>query len=146
MQTGMKFIFKGGTSLMLLLEHPLRLSTDIDIIVDPGTDVDRYIEAAGNIFPFLRREEDFRIGKNNIVVSGGAWKGPDIMFDSFCSEIRKVYPDAVIRRPVFEPVVGNVILRLIYEGRRKEDFWDVLKEKFSDYLYMNNNNDYYRLS
>ena len=86
------------------------------------------------------------IGKNNIVVSGGAWKGPDIMFDSFCSEIRKVYPDAVIRRPVFEPVVGNVILRLIYEGRRKEDFWDVLKEKFSDYLYMNNNNDYYRLS
>ena len=65
-KVGMKFIFKGGTSLMLLLEHPLRLSTDIDIIVDPGTDVDRYIEAAGNIFPFLRREEDFRIGKNNI--------------------------------------------------------------------------------
>ena len=30
---GMPFVFKGGTSLMLLLEHPLRLSTDIDIIV-----------------------------------------------------------------------------------------------------------------
>ena len=27
----MPFIFKGGTSLMLLLEHPRRLSTDIDI-------------------------------------------------------------------------------------------------------------------
>ena len=29
----MPFIFKGGTSLMLLLEHPRRLSTDVDIIV-----------------------------------------------------------------------------------------------------------------
>lgn len=30
------FCFKGGTSLMLLLDHPRRLSTDIDIIVEPG--------------------------------------------------------------------------------------------------------------
>ena len=30
---GMPFIFKGGTSLMLMLENPRRLSTDIDIIV-----------------------------------------------------------------------------------------------------------------
>ena len=39
-KVGMKFTFKGGTSLMLLLDHPIRLSTDIDIIVDPGTDVE----------------------------------------------------------------------------------------------------------
>ena len=32
---GMPFIFKGGTSLLLLLEQPRRLSTDIDIIVEP---------------------------------------------------------------------------------------------------------------
>ena len=38
-RVGMPFIFKGGTCLMLLLEHPQRLSTDIDIIVEPGTDV-----------------------------------------------------------------------------------------------------------
>ena len=31
------FIFKGGTCLMLLLKEPKRLSTDIDIIVDPNT-------------------------------------------------------------------------------------------------------------
>ena len=30
-RVGMPFIFKGGTSLMLILDHPLRLSTDIDI-------------------------------------------------------------------------------------------------------------------
>lgn len=65
-KVGMKFTFKGGSSMMLLLDHPVRLSTDIDIIVDPGTDVDGYIGAAGKIFPFLRKEEDFRRGRNNI--------------------------------------------------------------------------------
>lgn len=39
----MPFIFKGGTCLILLLKHPMRLSTDIDIIVEPDTDVDTYI-------------------------------------------------------------------------------------------------------
>lgn len=29
-RVGMSFIFKGGTSLMLLLSRPMRLSTDID--------------------------------------------------------------------------------------------------------------------
>ena len=36
---GMKFTFKGGTSLLLLLPNPKRLSTDIDSVVDPDTDV-----------------------------------------------------------------------------------------------------------
>ena len=62
----MPFVFKGGTCLMLLLEHPQRLSTDIDIIVEPGTDVEEYIEKAATIFPFVRYEEQRRIGKNNI--------------------------------------------------------------------------------
>ncbi len=48
----MPFIFKGGTSLLVLLDEPRRLSTDIDIIVDRGTDIDAYIEKAGKIFPF----------------------------------------------------------------------------------------------
>ena len=44
------FIFKGGTSLLLLLDKPMRLSTDIDIIVEPGTEVDVYLEKAAKIF------------------------------------------------------------------------------------------------
>lgn len=36
-RVNMPFIFKGGTSLMLLLDQPRRLSTDIDIIVAPET-------------------------------------------------------------------------------------------------------------
>ena len=64
---GMPFCFKGGTCLMLILDQPARLSTDIDIVVAPGTDVDSYIEKASNIFPFLKKEEDIRKGKNNIL-------------------------------------------------------------------------------
>lgn len=60
------FCFKGGTSLMLLLDHPKRLSTDIDIIVEPGIDIDVYIQRAGEIFPFVDVEEHVRVGKNNI--------------------------------------------------------------------------------
>ncbi len=63
----MPFIFKGGTCLMLLMDHPRRLSTDIDIIVKPDTDLDEYIEKASAIFPFKSVDEQKRIGKNNIV-------------------------------------------------------------------------------
>lgn len=65
-RVGMPFIFKGGSSLMLIFEHPLRLSTDIDILVRPGTDVDHYLKEASKIFPFKSFEEDRRIGKNSI--------------------------------------------------------------------------------
>lgn len=65
-KTGMKFIFKGGSCLMVLLPRLMRLSTDIDIIVDPGTDVKEYIEKAAEIFPFVSYEEKVRVGKNNI--------------------------------------------------------------------------------
>lgn len=66
-RVGMPFIFKGGTCLMLLMDHPRRLSTDIDIIVKPDTDLDEYIEKASAIFPFKSVDEQKRIGKNNIV-------------------------------------------------------------------------------
>lgn len=64
---GLNFTFKGGTSLLLLLPKPKRLSTDIDIVVDPGTDISDYVEKASHIFPFKDKEEQERIGKNNIV-------------------------------------------------------------------------------
>ena len=63
-KVGMPFIFKGGTCLMLLLEKQRRLSTDIDIIVEPGTDVESFIQKAGQIFPFKSQEEDVRKGRN----------------------------------------------------------------------------------
>lgn len=65
-RVNMPFIFKGGTSLMLLLKTPRRLSTDIDIIVEPGTDIEHYIKEAAKIFPFQEVDEQSRIGKNLI--------------------------------------------------------------------------------
>lgn len=38
----------------------MRLSTDIDIVVEPGTDVDEYIRQASVIFPFKSGGEQFR--------------------------------------------------------------------------------------
>lgn len=65
-QVGMQFIFKGGSCLMLMTDQPRRLSTDIDILVEPGTDIDKYIMEAAKIFPFKTYEEQKRIGKNQI--------------------------------------------------------------------------------
>ena len=74
----MPFIFKGETSLLILLDEPRRLSTDIDIIVAPGTDVDGFIQQAGQtdvdgfiqqagqIFPFRDVKENIRKGNNGI--------------------------------------------------------------------------------
>ena len=45
-RVGLEFTFKGGTSLLLLLPYPKRLSTDIDIVVDPATDIDSFIQKA----------------------------------------------------------------------------------------------------
>lgn len=53
-QTGLDFIFKGGTSLILLLENPARFSVDIDIIIDPNMkrdELENYLsKIVGNIF------------------------------------------------------------------------------------------------
>jgi hypothetical protein len=51
---------------MLLLDRPRRLSTDIDIIVEPGADIDAFIKKAAEIFPFVGCEEQTRPPVRNI--------------------------------------------------------------------------------
>ena len=63
----MPFVFKGGTALMLLLKKPFRISTDIDIIVDTDCDIEPYLKAVANIYPFIHVEEHVRTGKNGII-------------------------------------------------------------------------------
>lgn len=65
-KSGLPFIFKGGSSLMLMMDNPLRLSTDIDIMVSPGIDINKYIMKTSKIFPFKRHEEQIRKGNNQI--------------------------------------------------------------------------------
>ena len=54
---GLPLIFKGGTSLLLLLNDPKRVSTDIDIIVPPSTNFDKIFETVKKRFPFYEGEE-----------------------------------------------------------------------------------------
>ena len=61
------FIFKGGTCLMLLLDNPSRLSTDIDIVVNPNIKIDDYLNSASIIFPFKSFEEQTRNSEINII-------------------------------------------------------------------------------
>ena len=61
--TGLEFIFKGGTSLLLLMENPARFSIDIDIIVSPETNKEKLEEYLLKIaIPgvFIRMELDER--------------------------------------------------------------------------------------
>ena len=50
-----------------------------------------------------------------VVTSGGAWKGSRHMFEAFRDEVTAVHPDADVRFPDFEPLVGSVILRMMKE-------------------------------
>jgi hypothetical protein len=43
-----------------------KISTDIDIVVAPGTEVDRFLEVAANIWPFIKTTEHVRKTISNI--------------------------------------------------------------------------------
>ncbi len=61
--TGLDFIFKGGTSLILLMKKPLRFSVDIDIIVSPELNRERleeYLKKIPGSSEFIRMELDER--------------------------------------------------------------------------------------
>ena len=61
--SGLDFIFKGGTSLVLLLDQPKRFSVDIDIILDPSikkADLESYLGKIVNSSSFIRMELDER--------------------------------------------------------------------------------------
>ena len=61
--SGIEFIFKGGTSLILLLKEPKRFSVDIDIIVNPKIskeELEKYLSEIEKRSAFERMELDER--------------------------------------------------------------------------------------
>jgi hypothetical protein len=60
-ESGLPFMFKGGTSILLHLPRIRRLSIDIDI-VSPAADaeLDRIVQRIGETAPFIRAEENQR--------------------------------------------------------------------------------------
>lgn len=61
--TGLDFIFKGGTSLILLLGSPQRFSIDIDIVLQNHTNLDKYFQSVIDQGVFTRIEESKRSGE-----------------------------------------------------------------------------------
>ncbi|HBM17448.1 MAG TPA: hypothetical protein DD381_14060 [Lentisphaeria bacterium] len=60
-ESGLDFIFKGGTSLMLHIPEPQRLSIDIDILSGEKPDnLDSKLKSISMMYPFLRCYEDER--------------------------------------------------------------------------------------
>ena len=60
--TGLNFIFKGGTSLILLMEEPKRYSVDIDIVISPKmsrAELEKFLSkiVAKNIFTRMELDE-----------------------------------------------------------------------------------------
>jgi hypothetical protein len=59
--TGLDFIFKGGTSLVLLMDQPKRFSVDIDVIISPSIDKEKleaYLSRIVGLSVFIRMELD----------------------------------------------------------------------------------------
>lgn len=60
-ESGLEFVFKGGTSLLLHVPVIRRLSIDIDILCSaPPEELDRILSEVATIAPFVRYEEDER--------------------------------------------------------------------------------------
>ena len=70
-----------------------------------------------------------------IVASGGAWKGSSRMFETFCKDIRAIYPQAEITYPIFEPVIGCAIHRQFREGKTFEEVEEKIREGFASYYF-----------
>ena len=66
-----------------------------------------------------------------IIASGGAWRTSPVMFETFRECILSVHPDAVVMRPVFEPVVGCIVSRF----GPSEELMQTLRKNFKQYLY-----------
>jgi hypothetical protein len=60
-ESDLKFVFKGGTSLLLHVPVVRRLSIDIDILCSaPAAELDRILAEVAKVPPFIRFEEDGR--------------------------------------------------------------------------------------
>lgn len=65
-ESGLEFIFKGGTSLILLISKQNRFSTDIDIVVPVETEMEQFIAKILANGTFIKAEEQKRFAKTKI--------------------------------------------------------------------------------
>ena len=117
----MPFVFKGGTSLILLIKDFHRLSIDVDIVTDiPRSEYEVILEEIGKTAPFLGYVEDkrgdrglprrthFRFGYHSVVSKRKDYVLLDIL------EEKNIYPTTkmVAVEPSFVEVSRRVSVRM----------------------------------
>lgn len=81
----------------------------------------------------LKKRGGRMVGK--ICMSGGVWKGSELMQEEFKRLVHEYYPDLEITAPAFEPCVGGAVYRAMERGLTKEIFWPQLQDKFNQFQY-----------
>ncbi len=70
-----------------------------------------------------------------VTVSGGAWKTTPLFFSSLADALSKELPGIDLRSPLFEPVVGGILLGLRDIGFPVKERIEILKKNFASFVY-----------
>ena len=96
-KAGLNFIFKGGTSLMLMIQEPRRFSIDIDILIDDKTqDLEKFLDIA-------IKNSDFT-----------EWKEHERKSDSKIK--KKHYKLYYVPQTPMKGEVNNILLDIVFES------------------------------
>ncbi|QGQ94257.1 hypothetical protein EHS13_04705 [Paenibacillus psychroresistens] len=68
-----------------------------------------------------------------LTVAGGVWKTNPLLFNCFSTKIKQLFPQIDLRYPLFEPVIGGVLLGLRDLGFPVKAKIEELKHHFSAY-------------
>ncbi len=109
--SGMKFIFKGGTALILMVPQRSRFSTDIDIVLSPGYSETGFLDIviAGGVF--IRYEEQIR--HSNSAICKRHYK---IYYLSPLNNIENyilldiLYEESLYCKTIFIPISNSMLL------------------------------------
>lgn len=119
-RSGCPFVFKGGTSLMLLLNSTKRLSIDIDIICPPETDIEKYIHEYA---------QDYSFGEIKLVERITAHHIPKTHAKFFykVTYVTSSHTESILLDVLFEQIHYNNLVKLPIQSRflkpEKEPVW-----------------------
>lgn len=109
--TNGRLIFKGGTSLMLTLPFPKRVSTDIDILVGPQDNLGPAIELIEHEFPLLRLSQKTIFTKEGIRIEHYCFECPHLF-----AQTAHVLLDVYYGNSGYERIVGRPLANVFLEN------------------------------
>lgn len=110
----------------------------VGLCADDGDQVAiEILEKAGRHLALMLAVLIKKAGLKNIkaTVSGGAWKTSPILYSSFKYNLLQEVRDVILIPPMFEPVIGGIMISLENIGFPVKNKLEELKMKFADYMY-----------